>query len=635
MHVVGTAGHVDHGKSTLVRALTGIDPDRFEEEKRRGLTIDLGFAWRTLPSGREIGIVDVPGHERFIRNMLAGVGAIDVVLFVVAADEGWMPQSAEHLLVLDFLKVRSGVVALTKSDLVSDEGAELVRDDIRAHLRGTCLADAPIVGVSAVTGDGIDKLLAALDELLGRTPGARDRGRPRMFVDRSFTIAGAGTVVTGTLTGGSLRVGEVVSVSPDGSAGRVRSLQTHQRSVDVAVPGSRVAANLVGLERVDVVRGDAIVRSGDWLETDTFVARLEAAASIDHAFTERGAYELYIGSAELACRVKFLEERSETAIVPVSSDGGLSAGIRPGAGLLVQVFCDRLLPLVPTDRFVIRDVGRRKTVAGGVVLDVRPRAIKRGNEAELARLRAREGLGPIDVARRIVSERGTVRADVLMTEAGVTGAELAQASWDDVERVGALYVEARHLAAVRERALAIVKRHHEEHPLDRGIPRDALTRALGDDASPLLDLWARDATLVVDGHAVRLPSHGTGLPAADREAADLVLEELRQGGSSPPTLSDLSVPIALAKAMERAGEIVLVSPAIAYTADVWREIEKRVVELVATAGPVTVSQVREAIGTTRKYAVPLLETLDASGVTRRNGDARELGPRGRELAESR
>jgi selenocysteine-specific elongation factor len=628
MHVVGTAGHVDHGKSTLVRALTGIDPDRFSEEKRRGLTIDLGFAWRTLPSGREIGIVDVPGHERFIRNMLAGAGGIDVALFVVAADEGFMPQSAEHLQVLDFLRVSGGVVALTKADLVGAETLELVRDDVWSRLRGTCLHDAEIVPVAATTGAGLGELVGALDDVLGRTPRAPDRSRPRMFVDRSFTIAGAGTVVTGTLTGGALRAGASVSVLPSGANARVRTLQTHERSVDVAVPGSRVAANLVGLERGDVQRGDAVVHGDGWLTTTTFAARLETAASNAHAFTERGAYELYVGSAELGCRVKFVEDRSD-AIVAVNADGALLAGVRPGAGLLVQVFCDRALPIVPGDRYVIRDVGRGATVAGGAVLDVAPGTIRRGDDVQIMRLRAREGLAPIEIARRIVVERGWGRLDDLVAQAGVSRPELDGAAWGDVDLIADVRVHRERLDELRVRAVEIVAAHHREQPLDAGLARDVLVRELGigEAGALLVSSWAGHGTFAVHGNTVQLPTHGNALGAEDRAAADRLLAHLRAGGASPPLLDQAGAPLQLVKAMERAGELVCVTPQIAYPSDVWQDVVARVVRTINDGGPATVSQLREALGTTRKYAVPLLEKLDASGVTRRNGDVRELGPR--------
>src|SRR5918999_812716 len=259
MQVVGTAGHVDHGKSTLVERLTGIDPDRFAEEKRRGLTIDLGFAWLRLPSGREIGLVDVPGHERFIKNMLAGAGGISVCLFVVAANEGWKPQSAEHLSILEVLGVSSGVVALTKSDTVTPDDLELARLDVEEHLAASTLGSAPIVPCSAITGDGIPDLVAALDEVVRTSPPARDAGRPRLWVDRVFTIAGAGTVVTGTLAGGSFSVGDAVEIAPEGRRARIRTIQSHKKEAASIEPGNRVALNLAGLEREGAERGDAIV----------------------------------------------------------------------------------------------------------------------------------------------------------------------------------------------------------------------------------------------------------------------------------------------------------------------------------------------------------------------------------------
>ncbi len=624
MHVVGTAGHVDHGKSTLITALTGIDPDRFAEEKRRGLTIDLGFAWCTLPSGREIGIVDVPGHERFIRNMLAGVGSIDAALFVVAADEGWMPQSAEHLQILDFLDISGGVVVLTKSDAVDEEELELARDDVWQHLRGSCLHEAPIVPVSAPTGAGLDDLRTALDQLLADVPEAADHGRPRLFVDRSFTIAGAGTVVTGTLAGGALHVGDEIEIAPRGLRARIRSLQTHRQSVDEARPGSRVAANLVGLERTEIARGDAVVLPGQWRVTEAFAARLVAAAELHHPLTSRGAYELFLGTSDYRCRVKLLEDADDNnAIVVANTPSGLAPAIRPGSSALVQLFYGRGLPVAVGDRFVIRDVGRRETVAGGVVLDADPGVIRRRDKAQLRRLRAREGLSGTELAQTIVAERGAVRGDELARLAGTPGADASYV------------IDAGYEARLRERAMQLVGTHHESHPLAPGIPAHELAGGLGIDETLLADLLVRwQGALVRDGGAVKLPQRTGALPADRRAAADAALDKLRSAGASPPALRDVGVPPDLAKALERAGELVVLSAEIGYPSDVWNDIQRRLVDMIASNGPVTVSQVREELGTSRKYAVPLLERLDAGGITRRIGDVRDLGTRGRELARS-
>lgn len=593
MRVIATAGHVDHGKSTLVRALTGIDPDRFEEEKRRGLTIDLGFAWCTLPSGEEIGIVDVPGHERFIRNMLAGVGAVDAVLFVVAADEGWMPQSAEHLQILDFLGVQRGVIALTKTD-IAGELADAAEEDVREHVRGTALQDAPIVRVSATTGAGLDELLAELDEALASLPAPSSEGRVRLWIDRSFTIKGAGTVVTGTLEGGTLRVGQEVRILPDDRRARVRSMQTHGHDIDEATGPRRLAVNLVGLDRRLVHRGDTLV-ADDWILTTRLAARLRPSKD---GFKERGAYELFVGSAQQSCRMRFLSDEDEP---------------------LAEVFVDRPLPVIPDDRFVIRDVGRWETVAGGVVIDQAPGRLRRG---QTQTLEAREGLGHDALAERIVAERGFVaRAELDMLVGRRSDERVDGYAIDDAF--------AERLAGAAHEA---VRTLHAEQPLQPGMQIEALRTTLGvpgDLLSELLPRW----NFTQEGAIVRLPGHsGATLTAEERNTANRALRLLRDADASPPEIDDVGLPQPLARALERAGELVFLTPTIAYPSDVWAQIERRVVGFIGDNGSATVSQIRDAIGTTRKYAVPLLEKLDATGVTRRKGDTRELGPRGRELA---
>src|SRR5438105_8420767 len=304
MHVVGTAGHVDHGKSTLVQALTGMDPDRLAEEKERGLTIDLGFAWTTLPSGRSLAFVDVPGHVRFIQNMLAGVGAVDACLFVVAATEGWKPQSEEHLRILELLGIDHGLVALTKVGLVDDELRQLVALEVGDRVAGTFLEKAELVEVDARDGLGVDELRLALDRLLESTPTAVDRGRPRLWVDRVFAAKGSGTIVTGTLTGGSIDVGDELVLVPDERHVRVRALQTHQQARQRAEPGSRVAANLTGVHHDEVRRGDALVRPEQWEPTKVFDASLHVLDTLDHTVSRRGAFHVYLGSGEQPAKVR-------------------------------------------------------------------------------------------------------------------------------------------------------------------------------------------------------------------------------------------------------------------------------------------------------------------------------------------
>ena len=341
MHVVATAGHVDHGKSTLVRALTGTDPDRWDEEKERGLTIDLGFASMPLPSGRRIAFIDVPGHVRFLKNMLAGVSGVDACVFVVDVTEGWKPQSEEHLRILQLLGLRHGLVTLTKADEADDDLLELARLDVAEHIEGTFLDGAPIVATDAVTGTGMDVLVDALDGLLAVTPAAADRGRPRLWVDRAFAIKGSGTVVTGTLTGGTLAADDILAVLPAGHSVRVRALQSLHEPCDEVGPGNRVAVNLVGAGHRDVARGDAVVRAEQWHATDMIDAELSVLASLDHPVTRRGAYVAYLGSGEHPVRLRVL---GPTAI-------------EPGRTGLVRLHLPQRLPLCMGDRFILRRVG--------------------------------------------------------------------------------------------------------------------------------------------------------------------------------------------------------------------------------------------------------------------------------------
>ncbi|MGH8902562.1 MAG: selenocysteine-specific translation elongation factor, partial [Egibacteraceae bacterium] len=366
MRVVCTAGHVDHGKSTLVRALTGMEPDRFAEERRRGLTIDLGFAWTQIGDPPiTVAFVDLPGHERFVGNMLAGAGPVSLALFVVAADEGWMPQSQEHLDILDLLGVRHGLVALTKADTVDEDtiaiGAELVREQLEA----TAFADVEITPVSAVTGEGLDHLAERLAFALAKAPEAPDLGRPRLWIDRSFSIKGAGTVVTGTLGGGRLRVGDELAVLPGRRTARVRGLQALQAGIDEAAPGSRVAVNLTGLDRAEAARGDALGRPGQWRAVRSLDAWVRALPG--QQIGRKGAWHLHAGSAERNARIYPL------------------AGERVGDDGFARVVLDRAVALVAGDRFVLREAGRHTTAGGGLVLDADPSARPRGRAARVAR----------------------------------------------------------------------------------------------------------------------------------------------------------------------------------------------------------------------------------------------------------
>ena len=442
MPLIGTVGHVDHGKSTLVEALTGRDPDRWAEEKERGLTIDLGFAWTTLEPGGEVSFVDVPGHERFLKNMLAGIEAIDVALFVVAADEGWMPQSEEHLAVLHLLGIDSGVIALTKIDAVDPAVVATVEVEIVERLSGTTLQEAPIVPVSARTGEGMERLR---EELAVRVAEIQLGGdRPRLWVDRSFSVRGAGTVVTGTLTDGPLSVGDDLELLPGHRRVRIRGMQSHEIEIEAAEPGRRLALNLTGLDRSDAPRGTMLGLPGQWGLSSRFTAMVTVARYVDDLST-RGAFQVHLGSGAHPATIKRLEDRYALIELQVA------------------------LPMRTGDRFILRESGRRQVVAGGIVIDPEP-----GSPA-LA-IRNAWLIDPLgdkdDVATALLGFRGVDDADRL---AAHSGGGRPQGS----VHVGMTVLTRERFVDLRSRAEAIVNDHHEQHPLRPGIPLATLATTLG------------------------------------------------------------------------------------------------------------------------------------------------------------
>lgn len=568
MHVIATAGHVDHGKSSLVLALTGTDPDRFEEEKRRGLTIDLGFAHTVLPSGAGVSFVDVPGHVKFLKNMLAGVGAVDACLFVVAATEGWKPQTEEHLRILELVGVKHGVIALTKADLVDDDDLELARLILADQVAGTFLQDAPVIATTATLGRGMDELRAALDALVSATPVAVDRGRSRLWVDRVFAARGSGTVVTGTLAGGTVAVGDQVAVGPRRWPARIRAMQSLGRSHDRIGPGHRVALNLSGVEHHEIERGDAVVPADAWHFTTTFDARLHVLASVDHQVGRRGAYVVYLGSGEFPVKMRVL---------------GVD-GIEPGGFGLVRLRAMTPLPLLPGDRFVLRESGRSETVGGGEVLDVAP--VLPASKAH-----------PDRSVDRVIAERG----------------------WIDVDHLALVTGERR--AATLGRWIAAPGK------------LEALTaslRARATDAGPLgldvaaLDERERDALGLADGLetvAGRVRIAAVKDPLADHP----FVAALGSALFAPPGADGVNR--AELRALVQRG-LVVESDGVWFHPDAIGAAGRVAAELlVAHPGGFTVAQFRDAVAGTRKHVLPLVAEMDKRGITRRRDDFRIAGPR--------
>jgi len=566
MRVVATAGHVDHGKSSLVHALTGTNPDRFEEERRRGLTIDLGFAHTTLPGGDGISFIDVPGHVRFLRNMLAGVGGVDACMFVVAATEGWKPQSEEHLRILGLVGLRHGIIVLTKSDLVDDEWRELQEMDVRDRVAGTFLADAPIIAVSATTGASMDALQAALAGLVATTPAATDRNRPRLWVDRVFAAKGSGTVVTGTLTGGTVHTDDQLHAGAHPV--RVRAIQSHGERLDAIGPGNRVALNLVGVDHTQLRRGDAVILPAQWRPTQRFDASLTVLASLAHVVSRRGAYFAYIGAGEFPVKVRVLGSES----------------LRPGTSGLVRLHLAEPLPLLPGDRFVLRESGRDETVGGGEVLDVAPLrpASKAQPDRSVDRLIEEHGWTTAADLEALTGER----RDPVLGQWVVSPAALAATEQSVRSRVVAAGDLGLDVASLDDRERAVL----------------ATLEGIGVDAGRARPMAAED-------------------PLADHP----FLAALLAGGAAPPD------PVGVDKVQLRElvrRRLVVERDSLYFHPRAIDDVARTAATLLhAHPSGFTMSQLREALGNTRKHAVPLATELDARGITRRRDDVRIAGPK--------
>ncbi len=624
--VIGTAGHIDHGKSALVKGLTGIDPDRLEEEKRRGMTIDLGFAHLDLPSGRRVGIVDVPGHERLIKNMLAGAGGIDLVLLVVAADEGVMPQTREHLDILRFLNLRQGLVVLNKIDLVEDPGwLLLVEEDIAGLMAGTFLEGAPIVPVSAKTGQGLDRLVAEIDRGLdGVAPHPLD-GPVRLPIDRVFTMLGFGTVVTGTLWSGRVRPGDTLEVLPAGLTVRVRQVEQHGQRVAEVTAGSRTALNLAGVEREALDRGMVLASPGTLQPAtllDVHVRTLATAPPLAHLARVR----LYLGTAEVFCRLALLDRER----------------LAPGKEALAQVRLERPVVAVRGDRFVLRRYSPLATLGGGEVITVNPPRRRRGEQA----VTAVASLSTADVS-------ALVQAAVAQCGlAGVTIEGLAPAVAQRPEalaEIAARLVGDGKVLHVRERLfdasaverattrlLEVLAAAHREALWRLGLPREEVkTRTFSgaDDRlfAAVLDRLTAGGTVGVTRGFVHLASHRPVHSAEEQAVRAAIVTACTTGGFSPPAPAEVETRVGsgarfahMMQSLLEEGTLVEVAPGVVFAAAVLEEGARRVVAHIQEHGEITVAQLRDALGTSRRFALALLEYFDGVKLTRRVADRRVL-----------
>jgi selenocysteine-specific elongation factor len=588
MAVVGTAGHVDHGKSTLVRALTGRDPDRWEEEKRRGLTIDLGFAWTRLPSGEEVSFVDVPGHERFIKNMLAGIEAIDIALLVVAADEGWRAQSEEHLAVLDLLEVGIGLVALTKIDRVEPELAELAAMEASEKLAGTRLSEVPVIPVSATVGTGLERIIAGLETAVVAAQRPLS-GRSRLWVDRSFSISGAGTVVTGSLLDGPLSVGEQVEIWPERMTARIRSIQSHEQPQDTVGPNRRVALSLVGVERERVVRGSMLALPDQWRPTRRILAEVRPARYVER-LSEKGAYHIHVGSGGWPVRMRLLEP--DLALISLPGELCLQVG----------------------DRFILRETGRRAVVGGGRVLDPAAPASALANRKNAPRLGGIVDTSPDRRAEELLTVRGMAPLAELAAHSG--GGRPSKA-----RSVGEFAYSEEEWETLSARLIQAVDAYHLANPLRPGLTIASVASQW--EAPPsLIEALATDLPeLAVERGMVKVRSHRVTPDPAEEARWLAARARMETAGLTVPRLSELGIGGELLHALLREGHLIRIGDDLAYLPG---QVDRLLELLAKMPGPFTVSEFKDAAGISRKYAVPFLEWADTAGHTVRRGDLRSF-----------
>ncbi|MGW8226280.1 MAG: selenocysteine-specific translation elongation factor [Anaerolineales bacterium] len=631
MRVIGTAGHVDHGKSTLIEALTGIHPDRLKEEREREMTIDLGFAWMELPGGESVGIVDVPGHRDFIENMLAGIAGIDAALFVVAADEGVMPQTREHLAILDLLQINGGVIVLTKIDLVPDrEWLDLIEEEVREAVQGTVLQGAPIKRVSAKNGQGIPELLATLEEVLGDKPPRQDLGRPRLPVDRVFSIAGFGTVVTGTMSDGHFLVGEEVEILPSGEHGRIRGLQTHKQKEDIAVPGSRTAVNISGIALDEIHRGDIVTYPGIYKPTRRMDVDFHLLSDVSQPLKHNTEVKLFVGSAEILARVRTLGKDV----------------INPGEDGWLQLEMREPVVVIRGDHYIVRRPSPGETLGGGRVVDPHPKGRhKRFAVGLQERLTSLSQGAPEDIYMQslVVLQAAPIRE---VTQHSNLEPEAAISALKQLVARGAIVIldpmngdlSPSSTTLVTSKAywdqqstamVGIIKKYHENFPLRKGIPKEEMKSRLRIQPrifSSLLRKLIEEGILQESGPLIFAPGHEINFSSPQKVNVQRLLGQFSASPYSPPSVKDSKTEVGddVYQAMVDLDLLVPVSPEVVFRKEDYEQMVAEIRDMLTKLGSLTAAQVRDHFNTSRRYVLALLEHLDEIGVTIREGDFRRL-----------
>jgi len=629
MRVIGTAGHVDHGKSTLISALTGTHPDRLKEEQEREMTIELGFAWLTLPNGEEVGIVDVPGHRDFIGNMLAGIGGIDTVLLVIAADEGVMPQTREHLDILDLLQIKNGIIVLTKIDMISDpDWLDLIEDDIRLTLAETILADAPLVRVSSRTRIGIPELIDQLSLTLKESTERPDLGRPRLPIDRVFSIAGFGTVVTGTLLDGTFSIGEEVEILPRRQTGRIRGLQNHKRKEGIAVAGSRTAINISGINVEDIQRGEVVVRPHQYTPTRRIDISFRLLSDVSGSIKHGTETKFFIGSSETIAKVRLLGTEM----------------LEPGQSGWMQLELQSPVVAVRGDRFILRRPSPSETLGGGIIVDPHPKhRHKRFSDGVINNLESLLKGSPADILLQASLAMGPGLLSEIISRSGLE-VDQAQTAFDELIRdeliidlesekqfqiKDKLVMSHHHWKLIISQIENILSDYHLKFPLKPGIPREELKSRLKLSTpiyNSILTQLVANELIDENGSFIKKPDFNIKFSTTQQASINRLIQRFEQNPFSPPPVKECLTEVGenVFNAMVELGELKQVSADVVFLPKDYDQLIKKMSEFIKINGQITVAEARDLFDTSRRYVLALLEYLDSIGFTLRDGDVRHL-----------